>query len=89
MAELVDAYVSGAYFERSAGSSPVSGTRRFFPKLFCFIIEFCKWCFIAICIEIIYSHIYIDKKYFKRFVYIKTIVYLCENYWEKRKYVSS
>ncbi len=26
MAELVDAYVSGAYFERSAGSSPVSGT---------------------------------------------------------------
>lgn len=29
MAELVDAYVSGAYFERSAGSSPVSGTRRF------------------------------------------------------------
>ena len=28
MAELVDAYVSGAYFERSAGSSPVPGTTK-------------------------------------------------------------
>ena len=28
MAELVDAYVSGAYVERRAGSSPVLGTKR-------------------------------------------------------------
>ena len=27
MAELVDAYVSGAYIERCAGSSPVPGTK--------------------------------------------------------------
>ena len=27
MAELVDAYVSGAYIERCAGSTPVRGTR--------------------------------------------------------------
>lgn len=33
MAELVDAYVSGAYFERSAGSSPVPGTRGFCKRL--------------------------------------------------------
>ena len=30
MAELVDAYVSGAYVERRAGSSPVLGTKVIF-----------------------------------------------------------
>ena len=29
MAELVDAYVSGAYIERCAGSTPVRGTEKY------------------------------------------------------------
>ena len=43
MAELVDAYVSGAYIERCAGSTPVRGTNDFSNLLisrgwnFCFI----------------------------------------------------
>ena len=49
MAELVDAYVSGAYFERSAGSSPVSGTSFFCPIIFLrifllFLIEHRELC---------------------------------------------
>ena len=32
MAELVDAYVSGAYAARCAGSSPVLGTRVIFEE---------------------------------------------------------
>ena len=34
-----------------------------------------------------YSHIDFDKKYIKRFVYLKTIVYFCGKYWNKQKFV--
>ena len=46
MAELVDAYVSGAYIERCAGSTPVRGTQKTkadFWSAFSFLFPLHPW----------------------------------------------